>query len=123
MSMFGRRSDRETRGRRPARARTRGTEEVLQPAVTHRGGGYFKCAPSSPGLARAPAKALGIGDQGQRQLFRIGKLARRLAIKQDELLLQGRMTMTWQGLDEVADHRPQSPHDLQIARPAPAYFT
>ena len=53
----------------------------------------------------------------------MAELARRIAIEQTELLVQSSMTISRKRAGQVADHRPQTAHDLQVAGPAPSYFT
>src|SRR3974377_1280246 len=59
-------------------------------------------------------QALRVGNAGKREFFRITELLFYFAMKQIKLLLQCRVPMSRQGLDEVFDHGPQTANNLQI---------
>src|SRR3954451_3031928 len=68
-----------------------------------------------PGAAPQP---LWVRDPRQRQLFRIGEIRRDFAIKQGHFALQSWVAMRRQGLEQILDHRPHAPDNLQIVRSA-----
>src|SRR5262249_26140745 len=69
-----------------------------------------------------PAEALCIRNAGERQLFGIVEMPLDFAIEQTQLLKQRRMTANRQRRDQVFDHGPQPPDDLQTTGPAGADF-
>src|SRR5215470_19083324 len=65
-----------------------------------------------------PAQPLRIGNAGECQLIRIAKESLGFAVEQSELTLELVVTMAWQSLFEVFDHRAQTANDLEIVRSA-----
>src|SRR5487761_2310765 len=62
------------------------------------------------------AQTLGIGDTSQRQILRIGEVLFDFTVEQTQLNEQRRVPVRRKSLDEVFDHRPQPPCNLQIVR-------
>src|SRR5262245_28748955 len=69
-----------------------------------------------------PAKALRIRHTGERELLRLAVSPADLPVEQAQLLLQRRVAVSRQGLNQICEQRAQPPRDLQIMAAASTYF-
>ena len=69
------------------------------------------------------AEALGVGNASQRNVLGVTEPLLDFPLKQAKLLKQRGMPVFWQGLNQVLNHCPQAPDDLQVIGPAEPDFT